>query len=162
MSDRKGPFLPTYRGCIVCGDPAVNPHSLNLQFRASEGGVEVDFTPGAVHEGYRGIVHGGILCAVLDETIGWAASMARRKYLVTGELAVRFLRPLALGVPVIVRGRAVEHAGRYSVAEGEVVDRLGNVYARATGKFFVIPDEKAREVHDYLTFREGDVDFLDD
>ncbi len=161
MNDRKS-YLPTYRGCIVCGDPAVNPHSLNLRFRTSDDGVEVDFTPGVAHEGYKGIVHGGIVCAVLDETIGWAASVARRKYLVTGELAVRFLRPLASGIPVTVRGRAVEHAARYSLAEGEIVDRLGNVYARATGKFFVIPDAKAREVRDYLTFREGAVDFLDD
>ncbi len=161
MNDR-AKYLPTYQGCIVCGDPAANPNSLNLRFRSAGDGVEVDFTPGTVHEGYKGIVHGGVLCAVLDETIGWAATVARRKYLMTGELAVRFLRPLATGTPVIVRGRATGHEARYSLAEGEVVDRLGNVYARAAGKFFVIPDEKAREVHDYLTFREGDVDFLDD
>lgn len=158
MNDRQR-YLPAYRGCVVCGDPAVNPHSLNLRFRISDEGVEVDFTPGIVHEGYKGIVHGGILCAVLDETIGWAATVARGKYLVTGELAVRFLRPLASGIPVIVRGRAVGHAARYSQAEGEVVDRLGTVYARASGKFFVIPDERAKEAHGYLTFRDGDVDF---
>jgi uncharacterized protein (TIGR00369 family) len=155
-----GSFLPTYEGCIICGQKTVNPSSLNLRFHATSGGVEVEFQPDATHEGYRNIVHGGVLCALLDETIGWAVAVQRRKYFVTGELNVRFLRPLAVGTSVTVRGRALEHLSRYSVAEGEVVDREGNVYAKGTGKFFIMPDERAREVHRYLTFRDGDLDFL--
>jgi len=159
MSD-DGIFLPTYEGCIICGQKRVNPSSMNLRLHTTPDGVEVEFKPEAVHEGYRNIVHGGVLCALLDETIGWAVAVQRRKYFVTAELNVRFLRPLAVGTPVTVRGRAVEHQSRYSVAEGEVVDREGNVYAKGSGKFFVMPDEKARDVHGYLTFREGDLDFL--
>ena len=159
MTDHGG-FLPTYEGCIICGQKRVNPSSLNLRLRTTAEGVEVEFRPEAVHEGYKNIVHGGILCALLDETIGWAVAVQRHKYFVTGELNVRFLRPLAVGTLVTVRGRAVEHQSRYSVAEGEVADSKGNLYAKGRGKFFVMPDERAREVHGYLTFREGDLDFL--
>lgn len=159
MTDNES-YLPTYEGCIICGQKSVNPSSLNLRLHTTPDGVEVEFTPEAVHEGYRNIVHGGVLCALLDETIGWAVAVQRRKYFVTGELNVRFLRPLAVGTRVTVRGRAVAHQSRYSVAEGEVVDVEGNVYAKGSGKFFVMLDERAREVHGYLTFREGDLDFL--
>ncbi|MFH1574250.1 MAG: PaaI family thioesterase [Acidobacteriota bacterium] len=154
--------LPTYRGCIVCGDKDINPSTLNLRFRTSASGVEADFLPQPAQEGYKGIIHGGVLCSILDETIGWAVAVARRKYFVTAELAVRFLRPLAVGTKTVVRGRAVEHQARYSIAEGEIVDLAATVYARATGKFFVMPDEKALGVRRYLTFREDDVDFYPD
>jgi uncharacterized protein (TIGR00369 family) len=160
--NRSKTHLPTYAGCIVCGQKHVNPNTLNLRFRTTEDGVEVEFRPGAAHEGYKEVVHGGILCAVLDETIGWAVAVARGKYFVTAELTVRFIRPLAVGTRVVVRGRALDHKPQFSVAEGEVIDGEGNIYARATGKFFVMPDQKAREVHDYLTFQEDDLDFLAD
>lgn len=154
-------YLPTYEGCIVCGQRDVNPSSLNLRFRATETGVEAPFTAGRQQEGYRQIVHGGILCALLDETIGWAVAVHRRKYFVTGELSVRFHRPLLVGTPVVVKGWAVEHKFRYSVAEGEIVDSDGTVYARASGKFFTMPDNEANEVRDYLTFQPDDLDILE-
>jgi len=158
--DEAGSYLPTYEGCVVCGQTNVNPSSLNLRFRVTEAGVEVPFTPGRRHEGYRQIVHGGILCALLDETIGWAVAVQRRKYFVTGELNVRFLRPLEVGTPVVVRGWAVEHKFKYSVAEGEIVDGDGTVYAKASGKFFTMSDDKASEVRAYLTFQPDDLDIL--
>jgi uncharacterized protein (TIGR00369 family) len=161
MSPQKT-HLPTYEGCLVCGQKSVNPYTLHLRFRTTENGVEADFTPQVMHEGYRRIVHGGILCAVLDETLGSAVAVARKKYFVTGELTVRFTRPLMVGTPVVVRGRPVEHNYRHSVAEGEVADAEGNIYARATGKFFVMPDERAREVRGYLTFQNDDLDVLAD
>jgi uncharacterized protein (TIGR00369 family) len=153
-------YLPTYGGCVVCGQGDVNPSSLNLRFRVTDAGVEVPFTPGSRQEGYRRIVHGGILCALLDETIGWAVAVQRRKYFVTGELNVRFLRPLQVGTPVVVKGWAVEHKFKYSVAEGEIVDDDGTVYAKASGKFFTMPDDKASEVRAYLTFQPDDLDIL--
>ncbi len=153
--------LPTYEGCVVCGQKNVNPSSLNLRFRVTETGVEVPFTAGRQQEGYRQIVHGGILCALLDETIGWAVAVHRRKYFVTGELTVRFHHPLRVGTPVLVKGWAVDHKFRYSVAEGEIVDGDGTIYARASGKFFIMPDDKADEVREYLTFQPDDLDVLE-
>lgn len=152
--------LPTYPGCLVCGNRETNPNTLNRRFRIADGGVETDFTAESRQEGYREIVHGGVLCALLDETIGWAVGVDRKCYFVTAELSVRFIRPLKVGARVTVRGRSLEHKSRYSTADGEIVGRNGTVYARATGKFVPMPPEQEKLVHDYLTFREGDVDFL--
>lgn len=153
-------FLPTYEGCMVCGQKQKNPNTLNLRFRVTDEGVEVPFTPQAQQEGYRDIVHGGIICSLLDETIGWAVAVSRKKYFVTGELNVRFVRSLRVGTPVIVRGRAVEHKSRYSVAEGEIVDKEGTVYAKASGKFFLMTDQEARKVDTYLTYLPDDLHLL--
>lgn len=159
MSESKN-YLPTYKGCIVCGQKNVNPNTLNLRFRIADGGVEVPYTPDLKHEGFKGIVHGGILCSLLDEIMGWAAAVDRKRYFVTAELNVRFLRPLMVGTSVVVRGRVIEHKFRHSTAEGEIFDESGNVYARATGKFVIMSEDQARVVHDYLTIREDDTDFI--
>ncbi len=153
--------LPTYDGCLLCGRKEVNPSALNLRFQTTDGGVEGYYVPDSRQEGFKGIVHGGVLCALLDEVIGWAAAVERKRYFVTAELTVRFLRPLPVGTAVTVRGRVREHLYRLSTAEGEIVDESGNMYAKATGKFMMMPENEAGRVHEYLTFREGDVDILE-
>ena len=153
-------FLPTYKGCLVCGDPQVNPNTLNRRFKVTQRGVEVDFKAGAHHVGYEGIVHGGITTALLDETIGWAVAVERKKLFMTAELTVRFVRPLPINLPVTVRGRSIEHKSRYSIGEGEIVDGEGIVYAKASGKFFLMKEDFAHQVNDYLTYRENDLNIL--
>jgi len=139
----------------------VNPGALQLRCQVTEEGVATVFTPQPQQEGYPGITHGGIITAVLDETIGWAVAVDRKSFFVTGELNVRFLRPLPIGEQVRVNGRVVEHKTRYSVAEGEIVDDAGTVYARAQGKFFCKPEQDARKVDEYLTYVEGDLNLLE-
>ncbi len=146
---------------MVCGQKNVNPCTLNLRFRVTDNGVEVPFKATSRQEGYKDIVHGGIISSVLDETIGWAVAVDRKKYFITGELNVRFIKPLPIGHAVIVRGRALEHKSRYSIAEGEIIDDEGTVFARATGKFFLMSDEAAQQVHSYLTFRKNDLNLLE-
>jgi len=158
--DKNNKYLPTYKGCMVCGQKNINPNTLNLRFKTVDGGVEVKYTPDKRHEGYKDIVHGGMMCALLDETIGWAVAVDRERYFVTMELNVRFVRPLKIGTAVIVRGRPMQHKSRYSIAEGEIIDAdNGQVYAKATGKFFLMNDEQALHVKEYLTFQPEDLDF---
>ena len=155
-------YLPTYKGCIVCGHEKVNPNTMGLRFEMADDGVQTRLTPDYKREGYKNIVHGGIICSLLDETIGWSVAVERKKFFVTGELNVRFVRPLPTNLEITVKGRTVEHKSRYSTADGEIVDNNGTVYAKATGKFFLMKDSDAQAVNSYLTFQEGDVDVLAD
>ncbi len=157
MSDK---FLPTYKGCLVCGQPHVNPNTLNRRFKVTDSGVEVDFEADYRQAGYKDIVHGGITTALLDETIGWAVAVEKKMLFMTAELNVRFVRPLPVGLAVTVRGRVVEHKSRYSIAEGEIVDAAGHIYAKATGKFFLLKDLDAEEIHKQLTYQENDLDIF--
>jgi uncharacterized protein (TIGR00369 family) len=157
----KETYLPSFDGCLVCGEPNVNPSTLNRRFKVTDDGVQVNFTADHRQVGYIDIVHGGIICALLDETIGWAVAVQRKQFFVTGELTVRFVRSLPIGLEVTVYGRAVEHKSRYSVAEGEIKDDQGTVYARATGKFFYMKDDAARRMNSYLTYQNNDLNVLD-
>lgn len=153
-------YLPTYEGCFVCGQTDVNPNTLNRRFKVTENGVEVSFTADYRHAGYAGIVHGGIITALLDETIGWSVAVARKKLFVTGELTVRFVRPLPIGLDVLIRGRAVEHKSKYSIAQGEITDAQGVVFAKASGKFFLMKDKDAQKINACLNYKENDLRIL--
>ncbi len=153
----KETFLPTYEGCLVCGQPDVNPSTLNRRFKVTEDGVEVSFQADSRQAGYKGVVHGGIITALLDETIGWAVAVERKKLFMTAEITVRFVRPLPVGLAVIVRGRPLEHKSRYSIAEGEIVDADGLIYAKASGKFFLMRDTDSSQISQYLTYQNDDL-----
>ena len=77
----KTQFLPTYKGCLVCGQPEENKSTLNLRFRVVKNGVETSFKADSRQTGYEKIVHGGVICSLLDETIGWAVAVDIKKYL---------------------------------------------------------------------------------
>ena len=54
--------------CFVCG--VNNPIGLHLDFWMDGEQVWTDFTPGREHQGYPGVMHGGLVATLLDES--WA------------------------------------------------------------------------------------------
>ena len=158
--DPKTGYLPTYEGCVICGDKTINPHTLGIRFRVTEKGVETSFVPDPRQEGYKNIVHGGIASALLDETIGWACAYERKKYFMTVELTIKFLKPFPIGTPVTVTGRATKHSTRFSEGEGEITDANGTVYSKAFARYFIVSDPQTKLVNDYLTFHKDDIDIL--
>jgi acyl-coenzyme A thioesterase PaaI-like protein len=84
----------------------------------------------------------------------------RKKYFMTVELTIKFIRPLEIGTPVTVTGRATKHSTRFSEGEGEITGPDGTVYSRAFGRYFIVPDPQTKLVHDYLTFHNDDIDIL--
>ena len=41
-----------------------------------------------------------------------------------------------------------------------IIDADGTIYAKASGKFFLMKDQDAQQVNNYLTFQENDLDVL--
>jgi len=154
-------YLPTYKGCIVCGDKSVNPHTLNLRFKITEDGVETTFVSEKTQEGFKGIVHGGVIASLLDETIGWSVAVAQKKYFMTMELSVHYRRSLPVGKKVIIKGWPTSRKKRIADGEGIVTDEDGVVYAKGSARYFIMTDEASKSVHEYLTFHGDDVDILE-
>jgi len=117
--------------CFVCG--AENPSGLNLTFAAEEGEASAAFTPGPGHLGYAEMAHGGILAAVLDEAMVYAA-IGLGHWVATAELTVRYRRPAAIGAPLRVTARVVRRAGRLVECEAELRTETGEEVATARGK----------------------------
>ena len=57
--------------CYVCG--VDNPVGLRVRF-APDGaqGSRACYTARAVHAGWDGILHGGVIFALMDEALGWS------------------------------------------------------------------------------------------
>lgn len=136
--------------CFGCGQ--LNPYGLKLSFfplPTEEGeGVWTPWTPRRVHEGFTGIVHGGIITTVLDEVMAWALYQ-RQIWAVTGRINVSFRRPVEVGVPMRAIGRVVHDRGRLLDLSGELrrtdTDEL---LASATATFVRVPADQAKEWED--------------
>jgi acyl-coenzyme A thioesterase PaaI-like protein len=119
---------------------------LNAKF--FDDGVEVwtEVTPGEHHQSWPGVLHGGIVTAILDETIGRVAFLYDR-WVQTAKLDVRFLSPAPLGQPLSARGRLIADRRRLLEMEGELtVVGSTTVIAEARGIFVPLPDATRNEL----------------
>ena len=126
--------------CFGCGHD--NPIGLKLRFYEDGDRVWAPWTPCREHQGYEGIVHGGLITTVLDEVMGWAIYV-RKLWAVTGTVNVRFRKPVGVGIET--RGVAwVERvSGRKVDVRGQLVQEDGVVLADATAIFIRVPEEQA-------------------
>ena len=92
------------------------------------------------HFNPQGIVHGGVIAAIADTSIGLALrSMLRPGYTHrTAQLNVHFLSKGA-GTRIVGRGRSLHLGQRMGYGEAEVSDAEGRLLARASATFIVLP-----------------------
>ncbi|MHB8620326.1 MAG: PaaI family thioesterase [Chloroflexota bacterium] len=120
-------------GCFGCG--SANTHGFKLVFEHHpEGGVQAAFVPESGHQGYDGMMHGGLVTVLLDEAMAWAAASKTRKY-VTARLAVRYRRPVRVGQPVHLRGWLDRDRGRRLEMRAEVRSETDDLLAAAEAVF---------------------------
>ena len=144
-------YLPHSSGCFLCGEE--NRSGVRARFFVEGSEVLGKVTLPPHLNGYKNVAHGGVVSALLDETMGWAATVfgGTHPMYVTGELTVKFLSPVPVGAEIEVRSRLVEDAGRLAYCEGELRSG-GKVCARARGKFVPMSPEGTAEVIPYLRF----------
>jgi uncharacterized protein (TIGR00369 family) len=119
--------------CFACG--AKNPVGLGLRFRFDGSKVTADITFKQTFQGYRDIVHGGLISTVLDEAM---VTLLNRmgELAMTAELTVRFVEPARVGEPVRVTARLVEKRGRIRRLEAQVARADGTEIAHARSTCF--------------------------
>jgi len=117
--------------CFVCGRENVD--GLRLEWRTSNNQTKAEFYPTRSHQGWQGIVHGGIIAAILDEAM---TRLAFELYgnAVTAEMNVRYFNPARVGEKLTVTGEVESKKGRLIMAKAEVRNSTGNLIATATGK----------------------------
>ena len=145
LVEERGVLSPddAFRQCFGCG-PA-HPTGLRVRCFRTEEGVASPIVVPRVYEGPPGAVHGGIVAAYLDEVLGGAAAQAAGKPAVTGELTVRYVKPVPSETPLLGRGRVLADHGRYVDVEGSLEDfRARRVVATARGRFFPIDPRAMR------------------
>jgi acyl-coenzyme A thioesterase PaaI-like protein len=129
---KDGELLGGHDNCIICGRN--NPFSLGLKFQPVEGNtVEASFVGGPHLQGYEGILHGGVISAVLDSAMAHCLLLQDIKA-VTGDLRVRFLQSIPCSSRVIIRAwLTCAVSTLYELKAEARVD--GKLVARAKAKF---------------------------
>ena len=125
-----------YQRCFVCGQR--NPFGLHLVFRLEEKSIVADFQPREEHQGFPGIIHGGIVAAVLDEALGRTSLLGNnQEWTMTGRLEVRYRRYVPYGPLLRVRATLDTERSRMLQASGvlTLADDESAVLAEATGTF---------------------------
>ena len=122
--------------CFICGER--NAAGLHLRFYEQDDGTILSkFTGRDHHQSYPGRMHGGVITAALDETIGRAIMITYGEDIwgVTIELNVRFLKPVPLDTPLTIVGRITMDKSRIFEGAGELRLPDGTVAADCVGKY---------------------------
>lgn len=130
------------RFCFVCG--LENPNGLHLHFyQPAPGEVEARVRIPAGFQGWTGVVHGGVIAAMLDEAAGRAFLDGGNldRFLFTAKLEIRYRKPVPVDQPLILRGKVKGEKGPVAIGTSEIVDAEGTVLAHAEAWMTPIPAE---------------------
>jgi acyl-coenzyme A thioesterase PaaI-like protein len=127
--------------CFVCGQD--NPQGLHIRFeREGSGELTANWTPRPECEGFRGIVHGGIVSTVLDEAMSKAVAATGTEAL-TAEIRVRFRHHVDTGKVFQIRGWIVKRSKRLIETEATLTGPDGTEHANAWASFLTLPGANA-------------------
>lgn len=133
-------LIKRYGNCFVCGDE--NKCGLKVDFFDREGVATAEYKASPDFEGYKDILHGGVISALLDEVM-IKAILARDILAVTASIEVKFKQPVKTGEKLLLEGRILEDKGRIVTTQGKVLKEDNSVVALGYGKY-VKADEKMK------------------
>jgi uncharacterized protein (TIGR00369 family) len=130
---REGPFWDVMEGRAAL-PPVAELLGWELVAVDPEAGtIEVAFTATERFLNPIGVIQGGLLAAMLDDTLGPAlvATLGPGQFAPTTDLHVQFLRPARPG-RLTGRGRVVHRGKDIAFLAGELLDDSGQIVAAAT------------------------------
>ena len=131
--DREGPFWDVMEGRAAPPPAGVLLGWELVAVDPDAGTIEMSFTATEQFLNPFGAIQGGLLAAMLDDTLGPAlvATLGPGESAPTTDLHVQFLRPARPG-RLVGRGRIVRKGRDVGFMAGELVDDTGEVVAVAT------------------------------
>lgn len=119
--------------CFACGMD--NPEGLRIPWKVDGEVMTGTFSCPKKYQGWKGIVHGGILATLLDEAMTRLAGILYGNA-VTAEMTVRYVKPAHIGQELLIRGEVVAQKGRIIELKASISEN-GILVARSTGKAIV-------------------------
>lgn len=123
---------------IAAGELSPGPLATVLGFEVLEieqGRVVLAARPDELHYNHTGSVHGGFVCALLDQATGAAvqSTLRQEETLATVQLNVNLVRRLTSDSGRLLGQGEVIHVGRRTItAAARIVDEDGQLHAHAT------------------------------
>lgn len=136
---------PNSRHCFICG--LENPVGLHLHIYETEPGVvETTYTAPEHFQGYPGVLHGGIVAAILDEISGRAhmgSDPHHPRFMFTGKLEVKYRKNVPIGKPLKIIGRAGRERPKFVEAWAGIYDaETGDLLAEADAIHINVPQDQ--------------------
>lgn len=130
--------------CFVC-DPA-NEAGLHIAYYLEEdvGRVVAEYTPSGAHEGAPGVVHGGVVGAILDDAMAWAVNVLSGSFGLTRRGEVEYSRIVRPEQPYIVTAWISEIAQRRAATTAELRDAEDRICCASKAEFSLISHEEAQ------------------
>jgi acyl-coenzyme A thioesterase PaaI-like protein len=118
--------------CFVCGQK--NPIGLKLDFAFDGRTIKTEYVPPKEHQGYRNIVHGGIVSTLLDEVMVKVA-IELGKPAVTAQMDIRLKKAVTIGTRITISAEITNETRKTLEA-----------YAKATVNDEVVADARGKLV----------------
>ena len=119
----------SHENCMVCG----SSNSLGLCFQACQGGVETFFQASSSWQGYQGVLHGGMICTLLDAAMTHCL-FEQGVEAMTADLQVRFLKPVPCSGLLQLRASLQQQRRHLYQLSAELLC-AGEVLARSEARF---------------------------
>jgi len=137
--------------CFACG--SLNAHGLQLVLHVEHARAWTELTLDRRFEGWEGIVHGGILCTILDEVMAWSL-VATDNWGLTARMTVSFVKPVLVGRPVRAEGTILRVRRRLHETTSRIVDlETGATLATGEGTYVAADEARKRELQERYLFR---------
>jgi uncharacterized protein (TIGR00369 family) len=123
--------------CFVCGPE--NAEGMKLQFQTLDNGKKIaaTYVPPEKYQGWKGVVHGGIIATLLDEVMAKAAQKSGYR-VVTGELHTRFKSPANVLEPLHLTAEVESVRKKIIYVKASACREDGIVVAEAKAKMVLI------------------------
>lgn len=94
------------------------------------------------YQSYPGIVHGGVIAAMLDEVVGRVAMIHdHHHFMMSVKLEVKYRHPVPTETPLRIVGRIIRMRGRLGKAVGEILLPGGTIAAESAMTLADVPAE---------------------
>ena len=133
-----------YGLCFVCGPR--NPWGLKLHFERDGLRVKSSFVAREVYQGFPGLLHGGIITALLDEVMSRVLLILENRWTMTAKMETQFRKPVHIGSQITMFGEIDEVNKRMPRVKGKLLLPDGSVAATAQGSFIYVPETQLSQM----------------
>ena len=119
-------FNGRWEMCYGCGQK--NPIGLKLEFRWDGKGARAQFTPRKEHQGWPGILHGGIMANIIDEAASWALYF-EGLYVVTAKMEILYRHPATVNDTLSIESDVILKKKKTFQALTRITTKDGTVIA---------------------------------
>lgn len=135
------PLANLDKDCFGCGSE--NHSGLHMTFETNGEQIRTKITVPPQFRGWSKLVHGGVIATILDETMSWAAIYLTKRFILTKQMTIKFLRPVYVGSSLCGIGSIKEKNGeRKAIVKGEIFDDQGQLCASSEGEFVLYSKEQ--------------------